>query len=47
MTIIPRELQYIIIKKMDIDTRRSLGIFVKLKIPSSIFTKGGGLWLQD
>lgn len=36
MSMIPRELQYKIAKKLDIDTRRILGIYTKLKVPFSI-----------
>lgn len=30
---LPREIQNMIIRKLDIDTRRSLGIYTKLKVP--------------
>ena len=41
MDILPRELQLAIIKKMDIDTRRKIGIYTytKLKIPQYILSR--------
>lgn len=33
---LPRELQYQIARKLDIDTRRILGIYTKLKVPKNI-----------
>jgi hypothetical protein len=36
---LPREIQYMIIRKLDIDTRRSLGIFTKLRIPEMLQKK--------
>jgi len=39
MDILPRELQLAIIKKMDIDTRRKIGIYTKLKIPEYILSR--------
>lgn len=35
---LPRELKFLIIKKLDIDSRRALGIYCKLPSPPSIFT---------
>ena len=34
--IIPRELCYIVYRKLDIDTRRILGIYTKLKVPQKL-----------
>jgi hypothetical protein len=36
MVELPNEIQFKIIKKLDIDTRRSLGIYTKLKIPNKL-----------
>lgn len=33
---LPRDIKKLIISKLDIDTRRSLGIIVKLKIPENV-----------
>lgn len=32
----PREIQNMILSKLDIDTRRSLGVFTRLKIPETL-----------
>lgn len=33
---LPRELQHMIVSKLDIDTRRALGIYTRLKVPHSL-----------
>lgn len=39
LTELPRELQYNIARKLDIDSRRALGIYTKLKVPDVIVDK--------
>ena len=36
---IPRDVRNIIVRKMDIDTRRGLGIFTKLACPTDLISK--------
>ncbi len=35
---LPKELQYTIARKLDVDSRRVLGIYTKLKIPKTLHT---------
>lgn len=42
----PNDIQHIIIRKMDIDTRRALGIFVKLSIPENLKGKIASTFLH-
>lgn len=35
----PKDIQYQIVKKLDIDTRRTLGIYTKIKCPKSLEQK--------